>query len=122
MSRGLFDLIFGLAIGFYDGFFGPGTGTFWTMAFMLCIGFNMTKATANTKVMNFASNLSSLTFFLLGGRILWLEGLVMGSGQLLGARLGSRMVIARGTQFIRPIFLSVVFVLTLKLLYSAFVK
>jgi len=122
MSRGLFDLIFGLGIGFYDGFFGPGTGTFWTMAFMLCIGFNMTKATANTKVMNFASNLSSLALFLLGGRILWLEGLVMGSGQLLGARLGSRMVIARGTRFIRPVFLSVVFLLTLKLLYSAYVK
>jgi uncharacterized membrane protein YfcA len=122
MHRGWFDLVFGLGIGFYDGFFGPGTGTFWTMAFMIGLGFNMTKATANTKVMNFASNLSSLAVFILGGRVLWLEGLVMGIGQLLGARLGARMVIARGTRFIRPIFLSVVLAITLKLLYSAYVK
>jgi len=122
MRRGWFDLVFGLIIGFYDGFFGPGTGTFWTMAFMIGLGFNMTKATANTKVMNFASNLSSLAIFILGGRVLWLEGLVMGIGQLLGARLGARMVIARGTRFIRPIFLSVVLAITLKLLYSAYVK
>jgi uncharacterized protein len=122
MRRGWFDLMFGLAIGFYDGFFGPGTGTFWTMAFMVALGFNMTKATGNTKVMNFASNLSSLLFFLIGGRILWLEGLVMGAGQLLGARLGAGMVIARGTRFIRPIFLSVVLAIILKLIYSTYVK
>jgi uncharacterized membrane protein YfcA len=122
MQRGWFDLIFGLGIGFYDGFFGPGTGTFWTMAFMLGLGFNMTKATGNTKVMNFSSNLSSLALFIIGGRVLWLEGLVMGLGQLLGARLGAGMVIARGTRFIRPIFLSVVVVITLKLLYSTYIK
>jgi uncharacterized membrane protein YfcA len=122
MRRGYFDLIFGLGIGFYDGFFGPGTGTFWTMAFMLGIGFNMAKATGYTKVMNFSSNLSSLIFFILGGRVLWVEGLVMGMGQLLGARLGARMVIARGTRFVRPIFLTIVFALTFKLLYSTYAK
>ena len=122
IQRGWFDLIFGLLIGFYDGYFGPGTGTFWTMAFMLGLGFNMTKATGCTKVMNFASNLSSLAFFLLAGRVLYVEGFVMGLGQLLGARLGAGMVITRGTKFIRPIFITVVFAITLRLLYSAFFK
>ena len=120
MRREWFDLVFGLGIGFYDGFFGPGTGTFWTMAFMLGLGFNMTKATGYTKVMNFASNLSSLALFLLGGHVYFMEGLVMGLGQLVGARFGAGMVVARGTRFIRPIFLCAVFAVTLKLLYSAY--
>jgi uncharacterized protein len=122
MSRGAFDVIFGLVIGFYDGFFGPGTGTFFTMAFMLGLGFNMTRATGYAKVMNFASNASSLVFFLPGGNVAWAAGLTMGVGQLLGARIGSRMVITRGTKFIRPIFISAVLVLTVKLLYDTYVK
>ncbi len=122
MSRVPFDVTFGLLLGFYDGFFGPGTGTFWAMAFVLGVGFNLTKATGYTKVMNFASNLSSLIFFLLAGQALFVSGLTMGLGQLLGARIGSRMVVTRGTRFIRPIFISVVLVMTGKLLYDAFVK
>jgi uncharacterized membrane protein YfcA len=111
---------FGLLLGFYDGFFGPGTGTFWAMAYMLGLGFNMSRATGYTKVMNFASNISSLLFFLAGGKVLFLAGLIMGAGQLAGARLGARMVITKGTKFIRPVFLAVVFALTIKLLYDAY--
>jgi len=122
MRRGAFDLLFGLLIGFYDGFFGPGTGTFWTMAFMLGLGFNMTRATGSAKVMNFASNVSSLAFFLPGGNVCFAAGLAMGLGQLLGAKIGSRMVITRGTRFIRPVFITVVLALTLKLLHDAYVK
>ena len=110
-ERGTCLTRFGLLIGFYDGFFGPGTGTFWTMAFMLGLGFNMTRATACAKVMNFASNLSSLAFFLAGGNVCYAAGLTMGIGQVLGAKIGSRMVIARGTKFIRPVFISVVLAL-----------
>jgi len=117
-----FDVLFGLLIGFYDGFFGPGTGTFWTMAYMLGLGFNMTRATGYTKVMNFASNLSALAFFLLGGKVHFAAGLVMGVGQLAGARIGARMVIAKGTRFIRPIFITVVLALTIKLVYGAYHK
>jgi uncharacterized membrane protein YfcA len=116
MAKVPFEVLFGLGLGFYDGFFGPGTGTFWTVACMLLLGFNMTRATGYTKLMNFASNLSSLTFFLLGGNVLFGAGLIMGAGQLIGARLGSRMVIRRGTKFIRPIFLTVVVALTIRLL------
>jgi uncharacterized protein len=120
MQRGWFDLLFGLGLGFYDGFFGPGTGTFWAMAYVLVLGFNLTRATAYTKVMNFASNISSLILFLAGGKIVFAIGLTMGVGQLIGARIGSRMVLARGTSFIRPVFLLVVILLTLKLLYNSY--
>jgi uncharacterized protein len=120
MQRASFDVAFGLLIGFYDGFFGPGAGTFWTMAFMLGVGFNMTRATGYTKVMNFASNLSSLVFFLAAGQVLFVAGITMGLGQILGARIGSRMVIARGTTFIRPVFIAVVLAVTTKLLYDAY--
>lgn len=120
MRRPWFDAVFGIGLGFYDGFFGPGTGTFWAMAFVLALGLDFTKATASTKVMNFASNVSSLLFFLLGGHVLFVPGICMGVGQLLGAQLGSRTVIKHGAKFIRPIFISVVLAITLKLLYSAF--
>jgi uncharacterized protein len=120
MTRGSFDLTFGLVLGFYDGFLGPGTGTFWTVAFMLGLGFNMTKATGYTKVMNLASNVSSLTIFFLAGSVSLLPGLTMGIGQLIGAKLGSGMVITRGTKFVRPIFITVVLAITLKLLWDAY--
>jgi uncharacterized membrane protein YfcA len=122
MTRSTFDLTFGLLLGFYDGFFGPGTGTFWAVAFVLVLGFNLTRATGYTKVMNFGSNLASLLFFLCAGHVLLIAGLVMGLGQLLGARLGSRMVIKHGTQFIRPVFITMVLVITAKLLYDAYFK
>ncbi len=122
MSRRWFEAIFGTGIGFYDGFFGPGTGTFWAMACVLGLGFNLVRATAYTKVMNFASNFSSLVLFLIGGKVLFTAGLAMGVGQWIGARLGARIVIRRGTGFIRPIFIAVALALTLKLLYDAFHK
>lgn len=120
MPRRQFDLIFGLGLGFYDGFLGPGTGTFWTMAFVLALGFNLTRATAYTKVMNLASNLSSLAFFLLAGKVYFVAGAAMGAGQILGARLGSGLVIRRGTKLIRPVFIGMVLVLVLRLLYTSY--
>lgn len=118
ISRVIFDLLFGLGLGFYDGFFGPGTGTFWAMAFVLGLGFNLTRATAQTKAMNFASNIAALTFFLAAGQVHWAAGLLMGLCQWTGARLGAGLVVQRGTHLIRPVFLAVVIALTLKLLYD----
>jgi uncharacterized membrane protein YfcA len=111
-----------LLIGFYDGFFGPGTGTFWAMAYITIMGFNLTKATAHTKVMNFASNVASLGVFLWGGHVHAPAGVCMGLGQLVGARLGARTVIRRGTKFIRPVFITVVLAVTARLLYHNFSK
>ncbi len=117
MRPRVFYLIAGFGLGFYDGFIGPGTGTFWSMAFMLGLGFGLQKATAHTKVMNFASNIASLAFFLHARQVLWIPGIIMGAGQLFGARLGSQMVVARGTRFVRPLFLIMVLALTARLLW-----
>lgn len=117
MKPGPFYLTFGLAIGYYDGFFGPGTGSFWTMALMLLLGSSLLRATATTKVMNFTSNFVALLFFLSAGQVRFAEGLVMGGGQFLGARVGSRLVIRRGTALIRPVFIAVVLALVARLIY-----
>jgi uncharacterized protein len=121
MKQPLFDVLFGFGIGFYDGFFGPGTGTFFTLAFMLGLGFNLTKATASSKVMNFATNVASLLIFLIAKKVWFAAGLVMGLGQWLGARAGSKMVMRHGTKIIRPLFLSAVIVITLKMVYSTWI-
>jgi len=122
LRRCWFDLSCGLSLGFYDGFFGPGVGSFWTMAFVLLLGFNLTRATAHTKTVNLASNVCSLLIFAAAGRINYLAGVTMGLGQLIGARVGSRMVVRRGPGFIRPVFISVVLALTGKLLYDTCFK
>src|SRR5258706_11812804 len=118
-KAGTFHFVFGLALGFYDGFFGPGTGSFWAMAYVLLLGFNLKKATAHTKLMNFTSNAASLAMFLIGGKAQLIAGLVMGAGQLLGAWIGAKMVIARGARFIRPIFIGVVIAISARLLAAA---
>lgn len=118
----LFFIIFGLGIGFYDGFFGPGTGSFWMFAMISLLGLNMKKSVANTKVLNFTSNIVSLAVFIAGGQILWLLGIVMGFGQALGAYFGSKMVIKKEVKFIRIVFLCVVACTILKLSYDLFIK
>jgi len=118
LAAGIFYLLFGLGIGFYDGFFGPGTGSFWAMAYVLVLGFHLTRATAHTKLMNFTSNVVALVAFAISGQVDVMAGTVMGAGQLIGARLGARMVIRRGVKFIRPIFITVVLAITARLLWA----
>jgi len=122
LSRAKFDYIFAFGIGAYDGFLGPGTGTFFALAFMLGLGFNLSKATANAKALNWASNLGSLILFLGAQKVWFVAGLVMGAGQWLGARAASRMVITRGTKFIRPVFLAMVTLITLKMIHDNYYK
>lgn len=122
MNELLFYILFGLGIGFYDGFFGPGTGSIWVIVFMLLLGHNMKKATAHTKVMNFTSNVVALVWFAIGGNIVYTAGLVMAVGQTLGAALGAGLVIKRGVSFIRPIFVTMVLLATVKLFYDYFFK
>jgi uncharacterized membrane protein YfcA len=122
VSRMKFDLILAFGIGLYDGFLGPGTGTFLALAFMLGLGFNLAKATANAKALNCASNIASLIVFLLAQKVWFVAGLAMGAGQWLGARLASHMVITRGTKLIRPIFLTMVTLITIKLIWDNWLK
>ncbi|MBV5335923.1 TSUP family transporter, partial [bacterium] len=101
-----FSVVVGGGVGFYDGVFGPGTGTFFAIAFVSLLGFNLKKATAHTKVLNFTSNIASLLMFLAGGQIVWTVGLAMGAGQYLGAWLGAHMVIRNGPRLVRPLLVA----------------
>ncbi|MCK3657373.1 hypothetical protein A4G18_01215 [Pasteurellaceae bacterium Pebbles2] len=108
----------GFGIGFYDGFFGPGTGSLFSLAFVTLLGFNLPKATAHAKVMNFTSNIASFIFFFLGGQILWTVGIVMMIGQFIGANLGAKMVLSKGKSLIRPMVVIMSFVMTVKMAYD----
>jgi len=122
ISRLKFDLIFAFGIGFYDGLIGPGVGTFLALAFMLGLGFNLAKATAHAKALNCASNLAALLVFLLARKVWFAAGFSMGIGQWLGARLGSRMVITKGIKFIRPVFMTMVVLVTLKVIWDMWIS
>ena len=119
MAPVAFALLFGSVIGFYDGFFGPGTGSFWAVACVGLLGLDLRHATGYTKAANLASNLGSLVIFLLGKSVNFSAGAAMIAGQLIGAQLGSGFVIKHGAKFIRPVFLCVVFALTVKLIWDA---
>jgi uncharacterized protein len=116
IGHGLFALIAGFGVGFYDGFFGPGTGSFFALAFVLLLGYNLRRATAGTKVLNFTSNIASLIFFALAGQVVWQVGLAMGLAQMAGAWVGSHLVIRHGTRLIRPLLVTVSLAISLRLL------
>ncbi|MBT7668013.1 MAG: TSUP family transporter, partial [Bdellovibrionales bacterium] len=113
-----FYLIFGSTIGFYDGFFGPGTGSFWALALVTVLGFNLLKATAHTKMLNFTSNFASFLFFVLAGYVSWQPAVTMAVGQLLGARLGANTALKHGTGIIKPLLVIMSLVMTTKLIYD----
>ena len=113
----LFGWTFGLSLGFYDGFFGPGTGAFWILGLVTLLGQELTRANAFTKVVNLASNLGSLLIFALHGQVAPWVALAMIAGQLIGARLGSGLVLKHGAGLIRGVFLVVVLALVLRLLW-----
>jgi uncharacterized membrane protein YfcA len=119
LSPLVFALLFGPLLGFYDGFFGPGVGSFWMVALVSLLGLDLRHATGYTKAANLASNLGSFVIFLANGSIHFAAGGAMIAGQLAGARLGSGLVVRRGVGFIRPVFLTVVFTMTVKLLWDA---
>jgi uncharacterized membrane protein YfcA len=123
-KRKLTTTAFALAIcpllGLYDGFIGPGTGSFMALSFVLLCGYNLSKATANAKILNFTSNISSLLYFIVFGEVFWLIGLVMIVGQLIGATIGAKMVLEKGSKLIRPIVVIVCFVMSANILIRQF--
>ncbi len=117
ISIPVFAATIGFSVGFYDGFFGPGTGTFFALACVGLLGLTLPVATAHSKVLNFASNIASLVFFIIGGKILWVPGLTMAAGQFIGAQVGARLVFKGGTQLIRIVVVVVSIALACKLLF-----
>ena len=112
--------VFGLAIvpliGFYDGLFGPGAGSFFMLAFVALAGYGVLKATAHTKLLNFASNLGGFAFFAAAGVVSWQVGLTMGVVQFLGARVGAGLAMKKGARLIKPLLVVTCVALAVRLL------
>lgn len=102
----------------YDGFFGPGTGSFYMLAFVMLAGFGVLKATAHTKLLNFASNLGSLVVFVVAGAVWWKVGLVMAVAQIAGAALGARLAMRVGARLIRPLLVITSGAMALRLIWQ----
>ena len=107
--------IAGLVIGFYDGILGPGTGSFLLIVLVAVLGYSFLNASATAKVVNLGTNLAALVVFGVTGSVLWLLGVLMGACNVVGAVVGARMAVRRGSEFVRLVFLAVVGVLILRL-------
>lgn len=114
---GLFVPVMGFAIGFYDGVFGPGTGSFLTIGFVMLFGLGLTRASGNTKVLNLTSNLAALAIFIPAGDVVWPAAIAMAVGQVVGGYIGARTSIRYGARVIRPVVVVVSIALALRLLF-----
>lgn len=115
-------LLVGATIGFYDGFFGPGTGSFLIFAFIRFFGFDFLRASVCAKVVNVATNVAALAFFVPHGQILWQLALVMAVCNVTGSTLGSRLALKHGAGFVRIVFLLVTSGLMLKIGFDTFFR
>lgn len=103
-------------VGFYDGFFGPGAGAFYTTIFLVLGGLSILRATAQTKAANFASNLAGLLTMLAGGHVIWIAGLAMAAGSIVGGQIGSHLAMRFGSRLIKPLLILMSLALTAKML------
>jgi len=108
------------SIGFYDGFFGPGTGQFFAVTLVGLRGLGLTRATGLTKLLNLTSNLAALIAFAIGGKIVWLLGLTMALGSMTGGWLGAYFATRHGAKVIRPLLVTASLALTAKLIWGWF--
>jgi uncharacterized membrane protein YfcA len=114
----LFGLLVVPMIGFYDGLFGPGTGSFFMLAFVTLAGYGVLKATAHTKLLNLASNLGGFAAFALAGAVVWQVGLMMGVCQFVGARVGAALAMRNGAKLIKPLLVITCLALAARLLWD----
>lgn len=104
------------AIGFYDGFFGPGTGSFFTTVLVALAGLGLVRAIGNTKFLNLSTNLAGLLAMIAGGKLLWGLGIAMALANMAGNQIGARLAIRFGGKGVRPLLVVMSFALTVKLL------
>ena len=103
-------------IGLYDGVFGPGAGSFYMLAFISIGGIGIVQATAQTKLMNFSSNIGGFIYFSIIGAINWEIGLTMALGQIIGSTLGARLAIKKGIKVIKPLLITVCILTAMKII------
>lgn len=117
-----YAFLISLVIGFYDGFIGPGAGSFLILAFITVLGLDFLHASANAKLVNLSTNLGSILLFVFKGTILWSIAIPMAICNSLGAILGARLAIAKGNRFIRIFFLLIITATLLRFGYDVFFK
>lgn len=119
-KQAVYGSLIGLAVGFYDGFFGPGTGSFFVLGFVVVLGFEFVQASAYSKVVNCITNISALIVFIRNGQYVLELALLMAAFNIFGSYMGTRMALVKGNEFIRKIFLFIVCLMILKYGYSVF--
>lgn len=117
-KRIICGMLFAFGLGFYDGFFGPGTGAFLIFLFISVFGFDFTIAAGNGKILNFVSNVVSLILFALSGKIIYLVGIPMAISMIFGAYVGTHIAIKNGAKVIKPIFITIALALVVKLIWQ----
>lgn len=110
-------LLMAFGLGFYDGFFGPGTGSFLIFGFLF-LGFDFVSAAGNAKALNFASGLGAMMSFAFNGTIVWSYGIIMGIAMVTGAYFGSKTAITKGASYVKPLYLAVTTLLIGKQVYE----
>lgn len=110
--------IFAFIMGFYEGFFGPGTGSFIIFGLIGIYGFDFVRASGNAKAMNFVSTITSLIIFAINGKVYYLMGIPMSIFMILGANAGSKVAIREGTKFIKPVFVTISLAIAGKMIYE----
>ncbi|WP_353980928.1 TSUP family transporter [Salinicola endophyticus] len=118
MPTPVYLVAFGLLIGFYNGFFGPGTGALWVFSLLILQGMSIKHASMTSKPLNLTGNVVSLAFFMAAGSVNYAIGLAMGAGQILGAYLGSHLVMRNGSSIVRPLFIVVTGIMTARMFYQ----
>ena len=111
-------MVMAFSLGFYDGFFGPGTGTFLAFALIKIYGFDFLHACANTKILNFTSNFTALILFMFSGQILYKVAIFYALSMMLGGYVGAKVAVKKGSKLIKPIFLIMAFCVAIKLIYQ----
>jgi uncharacterized protein len=118
----IYGSLIGTLVGFYDGFFGPGTGSFFVLGFVVVLGFEFITASAYAKVINCVTNLSALIVFMRQGNYLPVIAVLMAAGNVIGSIAGSRMALKKGNRFIRIVFLIIVLLMIVRYSYDIFMK
>jgi uncharacterized membrane protein YfcA len=118
LAPAYFTFGFAPVIGFNDGLFGPGTGSFFMLALVALFGCGIVDATGRTKLFNFTSNVAALIMFAFGGKIVWTIGLAMGVAQFAGAQIGARLAMRNGAKIIRPLLVIMCLAMALRLLWK----
>ncbi len=120
VKQSIYAALIGSSLGFYDGFFGPGTGSFLIFAFIGLLGFDFLRASASAKVVNLSTNLAATIYFASTGNIIYNIALPMASCNVFGAIIGAKLAIVKGSAFVRVLFIAVVSLLIVKLAYDIF--